>query len=200
MMFNGRWYAGRQLQCEFSPVTRWKTAICGKESINYICQSCRSFFILSLVICLSLYILFTCIFFFLCLQDFLTGGNVQKENTATSSMCSETQIMNSGRRIGIFICPLIAVEAFPVAIGAAGMECVPNVEIVLSEYPSAGGQIEGATAASGTVTGEDGAGRGGVTARRGGVAAERGGATAEGDTVEMGKSVVVAETGSPSNQ
>ncbi|KAG7467170.1 hypothetical protein MATL_G00150590 [Megalops atlanticus] len=27
--FNGRWYAGRQLQCEFSPVTRWKTAICG---------------------------------------------------------------------------------------------------------------------------------------------------------------------------
>nr|XP_001920562.1 U2 small nuclear ribonucleoprotein auxiliary factor 35 kDa subunit-related protein 2 isoform X1 [Danio rerio]XP_021335623.1 U2 small nuclear ribonucleoprotein auxiliary factor 35 kDa subunit-related protein 2 isoform X1 [Danio rerio] len=29
VMFNGRWYAGRQLQCEFSPVTRWKTAICG---------------------------------------------------------------------------------------------------------------------------------------------------------------------------
>nr|XP_028583448.1 U2 small nuclear ribonucleoprotein auxiliary factor 35 kDa subunit-related protein 2 [Podarcis muralis] len=28
-LFNGRWYAGRQLQCEFSPVTRWKTAICG---------------------------------------------------------------------------------------------------------------------------------------------------------------------------
>ncbi|KAE8621946.1 hypothetical protein XENTR_v10005046 [Xenopus tropicalis] len=27
--FNGRWYASRQLQCEFSPVTRWKTAICG---------------------------------------------------------------------------------------------------------------------------------------------------------------------------
>uniref|UniRef100_A0A4W3HYN7 Zinc finger CCCH-type, RNA binding motif and serine/arginine rich 2 n=1 Tax=Callorhinchus milii TaxID=7868 RepID=A0A4W3HYN7_CALMI len=27
--FNGRWYAGKQLQCEFSPVTRWKTAICG---------------------------------------------------------------------------------------------------------------------------------------------------------------------------
>ncbi len=83
------------------------------------------------------------------------------------------------------------------------MECVPNVEIVLSAYPSAGGQIEGATAASGTVTGEDGAGRGGVTARRGGVAAERGGVTAEGDTVEMGKSVVVAEAerkGSPSNQ
>ncbi|XP_048835415.1 U2 small nuclear ribonucleoprotein auxiliary factor 35 kDa subunit-related protein 2 isoform X2 [Brienomyrus brachyistius] len=29
LMFNGRWYAGKQLQCEFSPVTRWKTAICG---------------------------------------------------------------------------------------------------------------------------------------------------------------------------
>ncbi|MBN3303055.1 U2AFM protein, partial [Amia calva] len=29
MQFNGRWYAGKQLQCEFSPVTRWKMAICG---------------------------------------------------------------------------------------------------------------------------------------------------------------------------
>ncbi|XP_043929005.1 U2 small nuclear ribonucleoprotein auxiliary factor 35 kDa subunit-related protein 2 [Protopterus annectens] len=28
-LFNGRWYAGKQLHCEFSPVTRWKTAICG---------------------------------------------------------------------------------------------------------------------------------------------------------------------------
>ncbi|CAH7002662.1 U2 small nuclear ribonucleoprotein auxiliary factor 35 kDa subunit-related protein 1 [Phodopus roborovskii] len=28
-VFNGRWYAGRQLQCEFCPVTRWKIAICG---------------------------------------------------------------------------------------------------------------------------------------------------------------------------
>lgn len=28
-LFNGRWYAGRQLQCEFCPVTRWKVAICG---------------------------------------------------------------------------------------------------------------------------------------------------------------------------
>ncbi|XP_030579226.1 U2 small nuclear ribonucleoprotein auxiliary factor 35 kDa subunit-related protein 2 [Archocentrus centrarchus] len=27
--FNGRWYAGRQLHCEISPVTRWKNAICG---------------------------------------------------------------------------------------------------------------------------------------------------------------------------
>ncbi|XP_021100960.1 U2 small nuclear ribonucleoprotein auxiliary factor 35 kDa subunit-related protein 2 isoform X5 [Heterocephalus glaber] len=27
-LFNGRWYAGRQLQCEFCPVTRWKMAIC----------------------------------------------------------------------------------------------------------------------------------------------------------------------------
>lgn len=30
MKFNGRWYAGRQLQCEISPVTRWKNAICGE--------------------------------------------------------------------------------------------------------------------------------------------------------------------------
>ncbi|XP_015256831.1 PREDICTED: U2 small nuclear ribonucleoprotein auxiliary factor 35 kDa subunit-related protein 2 [Cyprinodon variegatus] len=29
MKFNGRWYAGRQLQCEMCPVTRWKSAICG---------------------------------------------------------------------------------------------------------------------------------------------------------------------------
>ncbi len=29
-MFNGRWYAQRQLTCEFSPVQRWKTAICGE--------------------------------------------------------------------------------------------------------------------------------------------------------------------------
>lgn len=29
MKFNGRWYAGRQLQCEMCPVTRWKNAICG---------------------------------------------------------------------------------------------------------------------------------------------------------------------------
>ncbi|KAM9576737.1 U2 small nuclear ribonucleoprotein auxiliary factor 35 kDa subunit-related protein 2 isoform 2-T2 [Trichechus inunguis] len=28
-LFNGRWYAGRQLQCEFCPVTRWQMAICG---------------------------------------------------------------------------------------------------------------------------------------------------------------------------
>ena len=28
--FNGRWYAGRQLSCEFSSVTNWKSAICGK--------------------------------------------------------------------------------------------------------------------------------------------------------------------------
>ncbi|XP_054986883.1 U2 small nuclear ribonucleoprotein auxiliary factor 35 kDa subunit-related protein 2-like [Sorex araneus] len=27
--FNGRWYAGRRLQCELCPVTRWKMAICG---------------------------------------------------------------------------------------------------------------------------------------------------------------------------
>ncbi|KAK2853815.1 hypothetical protein Q5P01_006476 [Channa striata] len=27
--FNGRWYGGKQLQCEICPVTRWKNAICG---------------------------------------------------------------------------------------------------------------------------------------------------------------------------
>ncbi|XP_006896191.1 PREDICTED: U2 small nuclear ribonucleoprotein auxiliary factor 35 kDa subunit-related protein 2-like [Elephantulus edwardii] len=29
-LFNGRWYAGRQLRCEFCPVTRWHVAICGR--------------------------------------------------------------------------------------------------------------------------------------------------------------------------
>ncbi|XP_064455581.1 U2 small nuclear ribonucleoprotein auxiliary factor 35 kDa subunit-related protein 2-like [Ornithodoros turicata] len=29
MMFNGRWYAGRQISCEFTLVDRWKSAICG---------------------------------------------------------------------------------------------------------------------------------------------------------------------------
>lgn len=33
-LFNGRWYAGRQLQCEFCPVTRWKMAICGKRQCD----------------------------------------------------------------------------------------------------------------------------------------------------------------------
>ncbi|XP_077513395.1 U2 small nuclear ribonucleoprotein auxiliary factor 35 kDa subunit-related protein 2-like isoform X3 [Amblyomma americanum] len=28
-MLNGRWYAGRPVSCEFSPVERWKTAVCG---------------------------------------------------------------------------------------------------------------------------------------------------------------------------
>lgn len=32
--FNGRWYAGRQLHCEISPVTRWKNAICGELLFN----------------------------------------------------------------------------------------------------------------------------------------------------------------------
>ncbi|XP_006834294.1 PREDICTED: U2 small nuclear ribonucleoprotein auxiliary factor 35 kDa subunit-related protein 2-like [Chrysochloris asiatica] len=27
-LFNGRWYAGRQLHCEFCPVTRWQMAVC----------------------------------------------------------------------------------------------------------------------------------------------------------------------------
>uniref|UniRef100_A0A8C9ACX6 Uncharacterized protein n=1 Tax=Prolemur simus TaxID=1328070 RepID=A0A8C9ACX6_PROSS len=33
-LFNGRWYAGRQLRCEFCPVTRWKMAICGLFEIQ----------------------------------------------------------------------------------------------------------------------------------------------------------------------
>lgn len=28
-MFNARWYASKQLSCEYSPVTKWKSAICG---------------------------------------------------------------------------------------------------------------------------------------------------------------------------
>lgn len=28
-LLNGRWYAGRPVSCEFSPVERWKTAVCG---------------------------------------------------------------------------------------------------------------------------------------------------------------------------
>ena len=29
--FNGRWYAMRQLSCQFCPVVKWKTAICGQS-------------------------------------------------------------------------------------------------------------------------------------------------------------------------
>ncbi|XP_055232620.1 U2 small nuclear ribonucleoprotein auxiliary factor 35 kDa subunit-related protein 2 isoform X5 [Gorilla gorilla gorilla] len=34
-LFNGRWYAGRQLQCEFCPVTRWKMAICDRTGSSF---------------------------------------------------------------------------------------------------------------------------------------------------------------------
>ena len=30
-IFNGRWYAQRQLSCEYCPVQKWKTAICGTK-------------------------------------------------------------------------------------------------------------------------------------------------------------------------
>eukprot|EP00794_Sanderia_malayensis_P011239 gene11239-12419_t len=30
--FNGRWYAGKQLSVQFSPVTKWKSAICGTQN------------------------------------------------------------------------------------------------------------------------------------------------------------------------
>ncbi|XP_059944216.1 U2 small nuclear ribonucleoprotein auxiliary factor 35 kDa subunit-related protein 2-like [Mesoplodon densirostris] len=35
-LFNGRWYAGRQLQCEFCPVTRWKMAICEQRPHGHL--------------------------------------------------------------------------------------------------------------------------------------------------------------------
>ena len=35
--FNGRWYAGKQLSCEFSAVQKWQPAICGK--FQYAAQS-----------------------------------------------------------------------------------------------------------------------------------------------------------------
>uniref|UniRef100_A0A8C0E339 Uncharacterized protein n=1 Tax=Balaenoptera musculus TaxID=9771 RepID=A0A8C0E339_BALMU len=33
-LFNGRWYAGRQLQCEFCPVTRWKMVYLKYSSVQ----------------------------------------------------------------------------------------------------------------------------------------------------------------------
>uniref|UniRef100_A0A8D2DDK7 C3H1-type domain-containing protein n=1 Tax=Sciurus vulgaris TaxID=55149 RepID=A0A8D2DDK7_SCIVU len=33
-LFNGRWYAGRQLQCEFCPVTRWKMVCLKYNSVQ----------------------------------------------------------------------------------------------------------------------------------------------------------------------
>ena len=31
MKFNGRFYAGKQISCQFCNVTNWKVAICGKK-------------------------------------------------------------------------------------------------------------------------------------------------------------------------
>ncbi|XP_075632156.1 U2 small nuclear ribonucleoprotein auxiliary factor 35 kDa subunit-related protein 2 isoform X3 [Balearica regulorum gibbericeps] len=40
-LFSGRWYAGRQLHCEFCPVTRWKTAICDAHLSSWVtCAGC----------------------------------------------------------------------------------------------------------------------------------------------------------------
>ena len=36
-LFNGRWYAQKQLSCELSPVQKWKTAICGEQQCTYFC-------------------------------------------------------------------------------------------------------------------------------------------------------------------
>ena len=33
-MFNGRWYSGRQIQCSFTSVDKWKPAICGELIIS----------------------------------------------------------------------------------------------------------------------------------------------------------------------
>ena len=32
--FNGRWYAGKQLSCSFSPVVQWKPAVCGNNNFH----------------------------------------------------------------------------------------------------------------------------------------------------------------------
>ena len=43
-MFNGRWYAQKQLSCEFCPVQKWKSAICGESlAILLIMQICVYF-------------------------------------------------------------------------------------------------------------------------------------------------------------
>jgi len=43
-MFNGRWYAQKQLSCQFCPVTKWKTAICGEfmmvSWVRHVCKFC----------------------------------------------------------------------------------------------------------------------------------------------------------------
>lgn len=89
MKFHGRWYAGRQLHCELSPVTRWKNAICG--------EFLRAASIVGLLLCnindstapawLSLVVS----------QDYLIDRSVPKENIATSCTSFETRQTNSGR-------------------------------------------------------------------------------------------------------
>jgi len=39
--FNGRWYAGRQVSCRFSCVSRWKMAICGERLLaaSYVTET-----------------------------------------------------------------------------------------------------------------------------------------------------------------
>jgi hypothetical protein len=34
MVFNGRWYAQRQLSVQYTPVVNWKAAICGKANVS----------------------------------------------------------------------------------------------------------------------------------------------------------------------
>lgn len=41
--FNGRWYAGKQLSCEFTLVNKWKSAICGRtlKLVSFYLQQAR---------------------------------------------------------------------------------------------------------------------------------------------------------------
>jgi len=105
--FNGRFYAGRQLQCEMCPVTRWKNAICG-ELFWLIGE--RHFHSLQRIMIQSL----SCLVLRLS-QVCLTGRGAPKGSTATSCMCSETLATNSGRRTGTCTCRRTAASR-----GAAG--------------------------------------------------------------------------------
>ena len=37
--FNGRFYASRQISCEFVKIEKWKSAICGEFSLKYPASS-----------------------------------------------------------------------------------------------------------------------------------------------------------------
>lgn len=112
--FNGRWYAGRQLHCELSPVTRWKNAICGEF---LIATSIEGF---NLVISwnASFSEAFTPSLYFLISQDCLIDKSAPKENIVTSCMYFETLKMNSGRPIGICTCHQTPVSGEVIEVAA----------------------------------------------------------------------------------